>query len=60
LAQYDNVTDRLGINSRLRWMPQAGRELYFVIDKGKLRTENDDLQSLNDKYVLKVSYTLRF
>jgi hypothetical protein len=59
-GQHDNVTDQLGINSRLRWMPQAGRELYFVINKGKQRLEDGSYRSLLDEYALKVSYTFRF
>lgn len=59
-AQYDNVTDRLSINSRLRWLPRAGRELYFVINKGRQRLDDGSFQSTSDEYTLKAGYTLRF
>jgi hypothetical protein len=59
-SQYDNVSDQIDINSRLRWLPEAGTEFYFVINKSKQRLDNDSLRSLYDDYVLKASYTFRF
>jgi len=32
LVQYDNFSDSLGINSRLRWNPQAGEDLFVVVN----------------------------
>lgn len=32
LVQYDNFSSSLGINSRLRWNPQAGEDLFIVIN----------------------------
>ena len=43
VLQYDNVSDVLGINSRLRWIFTPGRELFIVLNqsfedtRGKLR-----------------------
>ena len=31
-VQYDNVSDTIGVNSILRWIPQAGRETVLVIN----------------------------
>lgn len=31
--QYDNVSNSLGINSILRWLPRAAREMLFVINR---------------------------
>tara|TARA_B100000029_G_scaffold516168_1_gene627330 strand:- start:550 stop:2784 length:2235 start_codon:yes stop_codon:yes gene_type:complete len=61
LIQYDNDSESIGINSRLHWIPQAGREAFIVL--------NHNLQDLNriDKYRsmladlnIKLSYTFRF
>ena len=30
LIQYDNLSESVGINSRLRWNPRAGEDLYVV------------------------------
>lgn len=32
LVQYDNNSNSVGINSRLRWNPQAGEDLYLVLN----------------------------
>ncbi len=32
LIQYDNVSEVAGINMRLHWIPEAGREVFFVIN----------------------------
>ena len=40
LIQWDNGTDILGINSRLHWAPQAGRDFYLVL--------NHSLQDLDE------------
>ena len=34
LIQYDNDSNSVGINSRLRWNPRAGRDLYIVVNHG--------------------------
>ena len=32
LVQYDNGSSTVGINSRLRWNPRAGEDLFVVIN----------------------------
>lgn len=32
LIQYDNFSSSVGINSRLRWNPQAGEDLFIVVN----------------------------
>ena len=32
LIQYDNVSHTVGLNSRLHWIPQAGREGFLVLN----------------------------
>ena len=34
LIQYDNESNSVGINSRLRWNPRAGRDLHIVLNHG--------------------------
>lgn len=60
LAQDDNVTRELGFNSRLRWMPKAGRELSFVFNNVQARRADNSYKTLLDDYRLKLTYTLRF
>jgi hypothetical protein len=32
LVQYENRSNSVGINSRLRWNPQAGEDLFIVVN----------------------------
>ncbi len=34
LIQYDNESESVGINSRLRWNPRAGQDLFLVVNHG--------------------------
>ena len=61
LIQYDNVSDTAGVNLRLHWIPQAGREVFFVINQNLEDFDTDgSFHSLVTDYTAKVSYTFRF
>lgn len=60
-VQYDDVSDNLGINSIMRWIPRAGREFVLVfnrdfIDIDETRTFVSQSYDLTAKF----SYTFRF
>jgi hypothetical protein len=61
LIQYDNVSDTAGVNMRLHWIPEAGREVFFVINQN---LEDYDLDGRFHSAVAdvtaKMSYTFRF
>ena len=61
LIQYDNVSETAGINSRLHWIPEAGREMFIVLNHN---LENYDrtnsFHSLGAELTVKFSYTFRF
>jgi hypothetical protein len=42
LIQYDNISETIGINMRWHWIPQAGRELYFVVNQNLADPERDN------------------
>ena len=61
LIQYDNVSEVMGINSRLRWIPRAGQEGFLVFnhrleDRDRNNTFRPELMDLSAK----ISYTFRF
>lgn len=61
LIQWDNGSDILGINSRLHWTPQAGRNLYLVLNRSlQDLDENGTFRSLVADLTAKASYTFRF
>ena len=61
LIQYDNVSESIGINSRLHWNPKAGQNLYFVVNHNFTeRVGSQGYESASTDITLKVDYTFRF
>ena len=60
LVQFDNVSDSVGLNSRFRWNPRAGRELFLVVNQGWDVDLDNSLTSVATQVTSKVGYTLRF
>jgi hypothetical protein len=61
LIQYDNVSEVLGFNTRLRWIPEAGQEALIVLNHSLEDPDNDNsFQSQLADLTVKVSYTFRF
>jgi len=61
LIQYDNVSEELGINSRLQWVPRAGQEGFIVLNHNLQDFDKDNsFQSTSADLSLKLSYTFRF
>ncbi len=61
LIQYDNVSEVAGVNVRLNWIPQAGREFFFVINHNLEDLDRDNrFHSMTADVVAKMSYTFRF
>ncbi|MFK7959143.1 MAG: hypothetical protein AB8G96_01340, partial [Phycisphaerales bacterium] len=62
-AQYDNVSESIGINSRVRWIVQPGNEVFFVVNQSLDREQVDNRTSLrvrDTQVTTKVGWTLRF
>jgi len=59
-VQYDNVSDRLGVNTRVRWIPQQGRELFLVLNYDFIDPGNQDFRANVRDTTLKFNYTFRF
>jgi hypothetical protein len=61
LIQYDNVSNVVGMNIRLNFIPQAGRAFYFVINHNVADLDhNGSYNSLTSDVVAKFNYTFRF
>ncbi len=61
LVQYDNISEVAGVNVRLHWIPQAGREVYFVINHNLEDLDRDNrFQSQFSDVTAKINYTFRF
>jgi Carbohydrate family 9 binding domain-like/Domain of unknown function (DUF5916) len=61
LIQYDNISETVGLNMRLHWIPVAGKELYFVVNHTLEDFDGDNaFHTFNSDVTAKVSYTFRF
>ncbi|MEC7188578.1 MAG: carbohydrate binding family 9 domain-containing protein [Pseudomonadota bacterium] len=61
LAQYDNISEEIGINTRLQWIPRAGQEGFIVLNYGlEDRDRNNSFQTASSDLSLKFRYTFRF
>lgn len=61
MIQYDNVSETIGVNSRLHWIPRAGREAFLVLNHNLADPERDNsFVSSFSEVTLKYSYTFRF
>jgi hypothetical protein len=58
-VQFDNQSDTLGWNSRLRWILSPGRDLFIVWNQSVERT-GDSIVPLYQEAALKLGWTLRF
>lgn len=61
LVQYDNVSESIGVNSIVRWLPEAGREIVLVANHRLQDVDGDNrFRSRDREITFKVAYTLRF
>jgi hypothetical protein len=61
LVQYDNISETIGINSRLHWVPQAGRNIYLVLNHNYAERLSDErFHSTATDITIKADYTFRF
>jgi len=62
LAQYDNVSDNIGINTRLRLNLSAGQDIWFVLNHNMERdiAVDDRFHSTQSIAAAKIRYTFRY
>ena len=61
LAQYDNDSRVAGLQSRFRWILQAGSDLFFIVNRGwRRRVDEGGFEPVFDRASAKLQYTVRF
>jgi hypothetical protein len=61
LIQYDNISENMGLNSRLHWIPRAGQQAFLVLNWGLTDADKDNhFVSTVADLSLKFNYTFRF
>lgn len=59
LVQWDNQSDLLGVNSRLRWEFEPGRDVYVVLNSG-FDTDETGFNTTSNDLTVKLGWTFRF
>jgi hypothetical protein len=59
LIQYDNLSDTLGVNTRLRWIVRPGSDIFLELNRG-FDVEDGRFQALSTEITSKVGWTFRF
>lgn len=63
LLQWDSESRTFGLNSRLRWIPEPGQEIFVVFNESldePIGSPSGDLERVFEELAFKVVYTLRF
>lgn len=59
LVQYENRTDALAAQSRIRWIVEPGREIFFVVGQD-FDASPSDFRVTSTEIIAKASWTFRF
>jgi hypothetical protein len=61
LIQYDNVSNSIAAHSRVRWIPEAGREMFIVFNHNLAEElPGGGFRSQRADAAVKLNYTFRF
>ncbi|MBN4075899.1 hypothetical protein JYU22_04905, partial [Gammaproteobacteria bacterium AH-315-E17] len=61
LIQYENVSNTLGFNARLRWNLQSGQDIWFVLSHGMNDLDEDGhFSDVQTSATFKIRYTMRY
>lgn len=61
LIQYDNLSEEIGINTRLQWIPRAGQEGFIVLNYNvQDQDRNNRFEAAYSDLSVKFRYTFRF
>jgi hypothetical protein len=58
-VQWDDVSNTVGINSRFRWSPEPGTDLFIVFNQN-VESENLDFTLTKSELITKFGWTIRF
>ena len=61
LVQYDNLSEEIGINTRIQWIPRAGQEGFIVLNYNLQDRDKDNVfEAASSDLAVKFKYTFRF
>jgi hypothetical protein len=59
ILQYDNQSEQIGMNNRLRYIIKSGSDLFLVFNKG-FEKELDDFRTFKTESIVKLGWTFQF
>jgi hypothetical protein len=59
-VQYDNDSDNMGVNSRVRWEITPGNDVFFVLNQGFDVEGGERFRTTTSRFTVKVGLTFRF
>ena len=59
LGQYDNFSQQLGVNFRVKWIVQPGNEVFFIVNEG-YDIFGDSFRPVQNDTSMKAAWTFRF
>lgn len=60
IAQFDNVSEDLGLNSRLRWTLAPGRDFFLVLNHGIDAVADDGSAAEGTAIIAKLNWSFLF
>lgn len=61
LVQYDNLSEEIGVNTRIQWVPRAGQEGFIVLNYNlQDQDKNNSFEAASSDLSVKFKYTFRF
>lgn len=61
LLQYDNISENMGLNTRVQWIPEAGQEALIVLNYNMQDRDKDNtFQSALSDLSVRFRYTFRY
>jgi len=61
LIQYDNISEEIGVNTRLQWIPEAGQEGFIVLNYNMQdKDKNNIFEAAAMDLSIKFKYTFRY
>jgi hypothetical protein len=61
LLQYDNISENMGLNTRLQWIPEAGQEALIVLNYNMQDVDKDNtFHSALSDLSIRFRYTFRY
>ena len=62
LIQFDNRSENLGLQSRVRWTIEPGNDVFFIFGQGWVQDleRGYDFRRQDSRLAMKFQYTIRF